>query len=79
MKTFDVLAASLVVIGALNWGLVGLLDFDLVKTLLGDGTGAARAVYTLVGLAGLFQALSWKAIQRRWQGDLSPAMARVAR
>jgi uncharacterized protein len=75
MKKFDVLAAVLVVIGALNWGLVGVLNFDLVATLLGDGTAGARLVYALVGLAGIFQAASWKAIQRRWSGALSPAMA----
>lgn len=66
MKRFDVIAAALVVVGALNWGLVGLFGFDLVKALLGDGTVLSRAVYVLVGVAGLFQALGWKAIQRRW-------------
>ncbi len=75
MKKIDVLAAVLVVVGALNWGLVGLFGFDLVATLLGDATSGARLVYTLVGLAGIFQAASWKAIQRRWSGGLSPAMA----
>lgn len=70
MKTFDVIAAVLVVVGALNWGLVGIFGFDLVKAVLGDGTMLSRLVYSLVGVAGLFQALSWKAIQRRW-GSLS--------
>lgn len=50
---FDMLAVMLVIIGALNWGLVGVLDFNLVTTLLGDGT-ATRVVYTLVGLSGLY-------------------------
>jgi hypothetical protein len=75
MKKIDVLAAVLVVVGALNWGLVGLFNFDLVATLLGDATAGARVVYVLVGLAGIFQAASWKAIQRRWSGAWSPAMA----
>lgn len=72
MKTIDVIAAALVVIGALNWGLVGVLGFDLVAFLLGDGTVLSRLIYTVVGIAGLFQAVQWKAIQRRWS---HPAMA----
>lgn len=40
-------------VGALNWGLVTLFDFNLVTKLLGDGTTGAKAVYVVVGLAGL--------------------------
>ena len=43
----------LVIIGALNWGLVGAFQYDLVAELLGSVPMAARAVYTLVGLAGV--------------------------
>jgi uncharacterized membrane protein YuzA (DUF378 family) len=75
MKTFDVIAAILVVVGALNWGLVGLFQFDLVAAIFGNVTILSRAVYTLVGLAGLFQALQWKAIQRRWSGAAMQATA----
>jgi uncharacterized membrane protein YuzA (DUF378 family) len=71
MKTLDVLAAVLVVVGAINWGLVGVFRFDLVATLLGEATAASRFVYLLVGLAGAFQALSWRAIQRRWGGSVN--------
>lgn len=46
--------ALLVIVGSINWGLVGLLHMNLVSMVLGDGTNAARAVYTLVGLAGLW-------------------------
>lgn len=67
MKSLDVLAASLLVIGGLNWGLVGLFQFDLVAAIGGGMSGAlARIIYTVVGLAGIYQAISWKAIQRRW-------------
>ena len=66
MKTIDVLAAVLVVVGAANWGLVGLFQFDLVATLFGEASLLSRIVYSLVGLAGLFQALQWKAIRGRW-------------
>jgi len=48
MKKMDVLAATLLVIGGLNWGLVGLLNFDLVATLFGDMTAMSRIVYALV-------------------------------
>jgi hypothetical protein len=79
MKKLDVVAAVLVVVGALNWGLVGLFRFDLVATLLGDGTLLARLVYVLVGLAGIFQVASWKAIQRRWSGKYATPLAGSAR
>jgi uncharacterized membrane protein YuzA (DUF378 family) len=68
MKFIDVLAVVLVVIGALNWGLVGLFQFDLVAALLGDATLLSRLVYIFVGVAGLFQALQWRAIHDRWVG-----------
>ena len=44
----------LVIIGGLNWGLVGLLDYDLVASLFGAASGASRAVYSLVGLSALW-------------------------
>lgn len=75
MKSIDVVAAVLVVVGALNWGLVGLFEFDLVATLFGAGNGLSRIVYSLVGFAGVFQALQWKAIQTRWSADPMPATA----
>ncbi len=48
----------LLVIGALNWGLVGLFELDLVGRLLGVGSAATRVVYTLVGVAGLLKLIS---------------------
>ena len=66
MKALDTIAAILLVIGGLNWGLVGLLNFDLVATIFGDGSLLSRLVYALVGLCAVYQGLKWKAIQRRW-------------
>jgi uncharacterized membrane protein YuzA (DUF378 family) len=70
MKTLDIIAALLVIIGALNWGLVGLFHLDLVAAVFGMKFGEtsmfSSIVYTLVGLAGLYQAITWKSIQRRW-------------
>lgn len=45
----------LLVIGGLNWGLVGLFDFNLVAALFGEDTALSRIVYTLVGLSALYQ------------------------
>ena len=41
------------IVGAINWGLIGLFNFDLVATLFGPMTVAARVIYTIVGIAGL--------------------------
>lgn len=49
-----ILAFGLVIVGGLNWGLVGLLNFNLVDALLGKGSKLSRLVYSLVGLSSLF-------------------------
>lgn len=67
MKKLDVTAAVLLVIGGINWGVVGLTGSDLVGSLFGTLSPLSRAVYLLVGVAGVYQAVQWKAIQRRWQ------------
>jgi uncharacterized membrane protein YuzA (DUF378 family) len=65
MKTIDVIAAVLLVIGGLNWGLVGLFEFDLVAALFGTSP-LAKLVYVLVGVAAVYQMIALRAIQRRW-------------
>lgn len=66
MRSIDVLAAVLLVVGGLNWGLVAVADFDLVAALFGAGTSLARVVYGLVGLAAAYQIVTIRLIQRRW-------------
>ena len=70
MKVLDVVAAVLLVVGGLNWGLVAVARFDLVATIFGMQFGQtsllSSIVYALVGLAALYQAVSFKAIQNRW-------------
>jgi len=66
MKTIDVIAAIVLVIGGLNWGLVALTGFDLVGAALGELSGSTRAVSALVGLSAVYQAVTWRAIQKRW-------------
>ncbi len=51
-------ALILTIIGAINWGLVGLFDFDLVAAIFGDMSGFTRTLYTLVGLSGLYVLLA---------------------
>jgi uncharacterized membrane protein YuzA (DUF378 family) len=67
MKKLDILAAVLLVVGGLNWGLWGAFEFDLVAALLGGSTAAiSKIVYALVGLAAVYQVFTLKSIQRRW-------------
>lgn len=54
LKALNWLPLVLVLIGALNWGLVGVLNFDLVEALLGTNTVPARVVYSLVGLSAIY-------------------------
>lgn len=54
MKALNITAQILMVIGALNWGLIGLFDFNLVAALFGADSILSNLVYILVGLAGLY-------------------------
>lgn len=54
MKILDSTSLVLVIIGAINWGLIGFFQFNLVSTLFGDMTAFSRIVYALVGIAGLY-------------------------
>ncbi|MBE0429431.1 MAG: DUF378 domain-containing protein [Thermoleophilia bacterium] len=54
MKILGWIALILVIVGALNWGLVGIFEYNIVDEIFGAGSTAARTVYGLVGLSGLF-------------------------
>ena len=54
MKTLDFILLTLVVIGAVNWGLIGFLRFDLVRVLFGDMSILSRIIYAAVGISGLY-------------------------
>lgn len=70
MTVADKVALGLATIGALNWGLVGFFQFDLVATLLGGPTAIlSRIVYGLVGLAGLY------CVGLFFRGENAPATA----
>ena len=67
MKTLDIIAAVLLVVGGLNWGLWGLFEFDLVATIFGGNTaGLSKIIYCLVGISAVYQAVALRSIQRRW-------------
>ncbi len=54
LKTLDILSLVLVIVGGLNWGLVGILNFDLVATIFGDMSLISRIVYSLVGISAIY-------------------------
>jgi len=54
MKALNTIVLILVIVGGLNWGLVGVADFDLVAAIFGDMSTISRVVYTLVGIAAIW-------------------------
>jgi uncharacterized membrane protein YuzA (DUF378 family) len=81
MKKLDLLAATLVLIGGLNWGLVGVAKFDLVAWIFGgmdfgETNAASRTVYGLVGLAAVYGIGSFLTAARRPRTQPATAAAR---
>jgi len=66
VKTLDIIIYALLIIGALNWGLVGVFDFDMVAAIFGDMSNPSRIVYTVVGLAAIYDLVLIKNIWKRW-------------
>lgn len=54
MKCLNCLALTIAIIGAVNWGLIGFFNFNLVAWIFGDMTLIARIIYMLVGICGLY-------------------------
>jgi uncharacterized membrane protein YuzA (DUF378 family) len=73
MKKLDIVAAVLVAVGGINWGLVAVAKFDLVAKLVGLEFGqtnaASRIVYGLVGASAVYQVIQQHGIRRRWGRD----------
>lgn len=63
MKSIDQVAWVLVVVGALNWGFIGLVNLNFVETVFGIGTALTQLVYILVGLGGLY--MLWVALSKK--------------
>jgi len=66
MKKVDLIVAALLIIGGLNWGLVGFFDFDLVAVIFGEMSALSRTIYILVGLAAVYDVVMIKTIWKRW-------------
>lgn len=64
LKFIKITSYLLVLIGALNWGLVGFFDFDLVAKLFGEMSTLSRIVYSLVGLCAIISPLTLKMEQK---------------
>lgn len=54
MKILNCVCLTITIIGAINWGLIGFFDFNLVSAIFGDATAFSRVIYALVGLSGLY-------------------------
>ena len=70
MKVLDVVVTVLLIIGGINWGLIGFFDFNLVAAIFGEATAASRVVYALVGLCALYEvfdlSVGFKSFHTRW-------------
>jgi uncharacterized membrane protein YuzA (DUF378 family) len=66
MKTLDLIVWTLLAIGGLNWGLVGVFNFDLVAAIFGEMSILSRIIYTAVGLAAVYDIAAIKVIWKRW-------------
>ncbi len=55
MRGLNIITLVLLIVGGLNWGLVGLFDFDLVAAVFGEMSTLSRIVYALVGLSAIYQ------------------------
>lgn len=72
MKSLYNFALTLVIIGALNWLLIGLFEFDLVASIFGEMSAFSRIIYTLVGASGIVSFGIYKEINRA--GDKTMSM-----
>ncbi|MFW6323592.1 MAG: DUF378 domain-containing protein [Desulfovibrionales bacterium] len=66
MKIIDVIALVLVIVGAINWGLIGFFGFNLVSAIFGEATVLSRIIYGLVGISGIYAAVAIKSMLSHW-------------
>lgn len=67
MRNLTWIALILVIVGGLNWGLIGLFKFDLVATIFGTVSGLSRLIYVLVGLSALYLIFVAQKLMKRGQ------------
>jgi uncharacterized membrane protein YuzA (DUF378 family) len=66
LRSFDIVTFALLIVGGLNWGLMGLFGFDLVATIFGEMSIMSRMVYSLVGIAALYEVSQVAFLRERW-------------
>jgi uncharacterized membrane protein YuzA (DUF378 family) len=67
MKIADLIPATLLFVGGVNWGLMGFFGIDLIASIFGSMSLVSRTIYALVGVSALYEVVMWKSIQRRWE------------
>jgi uncharacterized membrane protein YuzA (DUF378 family) len=65
MNSLKLITQILVIVGALNWGLVGIFSFDLVAAIFGEMSSVSRLVYSLVGISAVYQLFTIKSFATR--------------
>ena len=75
MKVLDVIVTVLLLIGGINWGLVGFFGVNLLTMIFGEASAITRVIYALVGLSALYEVFGFtfgfKAMQHRWCEQLA--------
>lgn len=67
MKTLDIIASVLLVIGGLNLGLIGFFGFDLIGMIFSQVYIITRIIYAVIGISALYYIFQCKQMQRRWK------------
>lgn len=65
MKVLNVIVGILLIIGGLNWGLIGFFDFDLISTIFGDMSALTRLIYCLIGISAIYYIFQWNSFHKR--------------
>lgn len=74
----DIAAFAILIVGGLNWGAIGLFNLNFVEMAFGAASPFSRFVYSLVGVAALYEIFMWRAVQRRWECRVWPRASREA-
>lgn len=67
VKTIDIITVIFLVLGGLNWGLIGVSDLNVVDAIFGQGSIGPKIIYTVVGCSAIWQAVQWRQIPKRWK------------
>ena len=65
LQWFDVVVTVLLLIGGLNWGLIGFFGIDIIAAIFGELAFVSRLIYALVGICALYELVQWREMPRR--------------